>query len=530
MKKYLYHFCYSTSIKGVSRILKAEVIGLRILWFVAVFCFLGIGAYQVYLLVTQYFHRPTLTNIKEEYISMSDVEQTLLPPQVTVCNLNPFSSFARPIQGVVPFDRYKQLACLYSQCTKYLLFSPDGSVIGFNLTASLVDRNMPTTPSITSYFQFIGKDAAGSIGHAKETFIVECRILILYGLRFVKEECGSSVDIQTLLTVEYLNCFELRISSHYQGKAIRGIELILFLDNNGMELSGMGDTAIDRAAGAKLFIHEAGTKPLININGIYMMAGEWYKIHVKQEQRTRLRPPWGECYKMVNGTVYEYTFDKRRYTFHGCVSVCIEYHITKDCGCKDVNLMSLFLEDETEEFKRMNYCQDIKIQGLNGSAYFDQFYCTELYRGLRTENCTKWCQLPCKEMRYRTTTSQSKWPNRQSHDAFYTEYIKNRIYENRFTSKVDWKRTPKLVEKLINENFLRASVYMGDSMYNQFVDKAAITPFSLLSQLGGALNLWSGITVIIVIEVIDLVVHIIQDKLYPDKTTVIKVKTMDNQL
>ena len=194
MKKYFYTFCYTTSIKGVSRILKAEVVGLRILWFLSVSCFLCMAAYQAVLLTTQYFERPTMTNIKEGIISMSEVDQTMPPPQITVCNLNPFSSYPR-VRGVVSFSEYKTLACAFSECYRFLIMAPDGTIIGFNTTASLADEKIPTAPSTPSYFQFIGKNAVSAISHTKETFIVECKILKLYGLRFVKEDCGNAVEI-----------------------------------------------------------------------------------------------------------------------------------------------------------------------------------------------------------------------------------------------------------------------------------------------------------------------------------------------
>ena len=531
MKKYLYTFCYSTSIKGVSRILKAEVIGLRILWFLAVFCFFGMAAYQVILLVSQYFDRPTLTNIKEGVISMSDVDQSMPPPQITVCNLNPFTSYPIRAPGLVPFSVYKQLTCLYSNCQSYLQFAPDGiTPIGLNVTASMADKYIPTAASLASYYQFIGRDAASGLSHTKETFLIGCKILKLYGLRFVKEDCGSAVEIVTMPTVEYLNCFEIYIDSLVQGKAIRGLELTMYLDNVGLTTSGMEDSALDRTSGAKIFIHEPHTKPFININGIYLMPGEWSRIQVKQEKRTRLAPPWGECYNEVNGTLYNYTFNKRQYTLHGCLSVCIEHHMVEDCNCKDVNLMSLLLEDETEEMKKLGYCQDIKLQALNHTAYYDQYICAEISRGVRMDNCSQWCQLPCEEMRYRTTTSHSRWPKTEALGVFYNQYINGRVYQNRFPTREEWDASPRLAESLINENFLRASIYMGDYRYNMYVDKRAMTPSTLLSQLGGALNLWSGITVIIIIEVVDLIIHIIQDKCYPDKTQVIKVKQCENQI
>ena len=87
-KGYMVTFCQTTSMKGMARITRSERLSMRILWLIAVVLFLGMAAFFVYNLVNEYMNRATVTNINEGVVSAVD---PILPPQVTVCNLNPFS-------------------------------------------------------------------------------------------------------------------------------------------------------------------------------------------------------------------------------------------------------------------------------------------------------------------------------------------------------------------------------------------------------------------------------------------------------
>ena len=477
-------------MKGVSRILKADVLGLRILWFLAVTCFLATGAYQVVLLVTQFFEFPTLTNIKEGVISMNDVSSAMPPPQITVCNLNPISSYPQAT-GIPNFAFY------------------NNSLASLKILANGEIDHVP--PSLAQYYQFIGREASIGLGHTPQSFIVDCKLLHLEGLRFTNVDCENSINITLMSTAEYFNCYELIISPSRHGRPVTGLEMTLYLDNAGLKGTGLNVLALDRTAGAKIFIHEPHTTPFININGIYMMPGEWSRIQVTQEKRKRLQEPWGKCYNETDGEIHGYKFGRRHYTLHSCISVCIEKNITEYCGCKDVYLMNLLLEQETPEMKKLPYCQAV------GATFFDTYECSEYCRAYSMDGCSRLCELPCEETRYKTTISQSQWPKKDARQAFYERFIKGRIYANRFPPIEIWEDQANLVTSLIEDNFLRVSVYMGDYRYNMFVDNKAMTTSTLLSQLGGALNLWSGITVILIIEIIDLIYHIIEDKFSKDK-------------
>ena len=63
-------------------------------------------------------------------------------------------------------------------------------------------------------------------------------------------------------------------------------------------------------------------------------------------------------------------------------------------------------------------------------------------------------------------------------------------------------------EKLIKDNFLSLQLVSGRQMMVEFNDNPKMTSVNFIGQLGGALNLWAGITVVVIVELIEFVIDI----------------------
>jgi len=61
---------------------------------------------------------------------------------------------------------------------------------------------------------------------------------------------------------------------------------------------------------------------------------------------------------------------------------------------------------------------------------------------------------------------------------------------------------------LISENFLQLNVVLKRNFPLVVEDKQAMTPQILLSNIGGVLSLWLGLTVMFLIEIIELIICI----------------------
>ena len=108
--------------------------------------------------------------------------------------------------------------------------------------------------------------------------------------------------------------------------------------------------------------------------------------------------------------------------------------------------------------------------------------------------------------------SQTSWPSHTIHQNFYDMYIANRSYESHyralFEQANDSSRREELFKK-VTKHFLAVHVYWENLAAFEMQDKPQLTPTSFMSQLGGALNLWAGITVVVIIELVELCYEVV---------------------
>ena len=108
--------------------------------------------------------------------------------------------------------------------------------------------------------------------------------------------------------------------------------------------------------------------------------------------------------------------------------------------------------------------------------------------------------------------SQTTWPGRAIQQNFYDHYIAGRSYEEHyriiFEQATNIRKRRELSDE-ITDHFLAVHVYVETVAALDIRDKPQVTATSFLSQLGGALNLWAGITVVVVIEMIEFCYHYI---------------------
>ena len=81
-------FVQSTSVKGVSRLFKANSSEIKVLWALAVTTCFAFGFFQTYKLFEDFFSYATVTQIKRHRLNASDPKAAALP-NIQVCNSNP---------------------------------------------------------------------------------------------------------------------------------------------------------------------------------------------------------------------------------------------------------------------------------------------------------------------------------------------------------------------------------------------------------------------------------------------------------
>lgn len=207
----------------------------------------------------------------------------------------------------------------------------------------------------------------------------------------------------------------------------------------------------------------------------------------------------------LDNTVY-------RYSYQSCIDVCIQNAVRKYCHCYPLAFPSY---TEPNNWTDTPFCLSLQ---QDGATFFNRSTCMDMVINDSLQGCYKDCRPPCNEFRYNVHPFDTSWPSKAQHIDFYKDIIRGKPFEEQFSiykdisalassdNLTDVKHAKKLLREtdLIEDNFAKVSVYLSTTNIVVYRDKPSTTLTDLLASLGGTLNLYSGISLIIIVEIIDL--------------------------
>ena len=293
-------------------------------------------------------------------------------------------------------------------------------------------------------------------------------------------------SILVVPSVKYIVCLVLK---HPETVAIYRLSMTFYIDNfdvNGSYYATVNAMAT-RSFGVRYFLlnPKLSEYKLFSNTVQAALPGMLTSVNVRQHLRKRLPAPHGNCVDTV-----------KNYTFESCFKQCYDDQLMDNCQCS-----GFFLQ-------RDKMCTDAS---LSQRQLLQNHRCLLQIRGSECALCNERCE----DMDYMTTTSHTKWPLPYQYQSFYQELISNKPpYSNRFLKvedETDESKSSNLSTdalRLIDENFVKIGYYLDYQSYLESVEVPKYTLFSFLGTLGGALNLWTGITVVVVVEIIEVVINV----------------------
>ena len=241
-------------------------------------------------------------------------------------------------------------------------------------------------------------------------------------------------------------------------------------------------------------------------HALFVEPGTFSNIQVTQNLYHRKPPPHGDCRK--NGSVEDDIKAGRvlpTITRSACESLCVEKQIVDKCSCKDAHMMHLLSRNQLALAEQYPFCEDI---GAPMNTWLARVQCMKEVRNVAMVSCSKICKPPCTERTYNTQFSKSKWPLATAMPAFFKKYIWNKPYSHQYKNKSEWMETPQT--HLVTKNFLYLYVQSSDTLISTYSEEVTISFSNFLSRLGGSLNLWCGITIIVLMEILEMVYKIVK--------------------
>lgn len=490
----LKRFAETTTIKGVGRTLRARQRAVRIFWISALVSCLAVLLYQTATVVINYCRRNVIRNsgVVIEYPDF---------PDVTACNLFPVSD----LRQLEHYEAYKKtVAAMRAHASD--VYRRDNFSKTWNFLQSLHAFNVHT-PVLDS------APVSGGL-------IADC---MWYGWdMYTPQPCNVTMRLVTPLQW----CSVVSGGDPASTTPRAALSLLLYANSRSTSVidSYKHWVRFPAVDGVRLAIHARGTLPNI-LTAMSASPGTETSFFISQTNSTRLGSPYGNC------TDREHLDATQEvpilYDYSSCVDICRQKQLVTACGCVDHN--ALFTDDELHR-SNSTFCYNVTrdlepdADGAFDRAEVDRLvWSVKCMQGFKADLKPCACHQRCRSTDYETRVTAVKWPKPASHLKFYEMFIRNQSrYGDQFAAyesilaeqekgNVTVERSLESVRRLhlIEDNFLQVYVRFDQQSVRVVQEVPAISWDTLASNLGGSLNLWLGISVPTIAEIIELVYALI---------------------
>ncbi|XP_033736990.1 amiloride-sensitive sodium channel subunit gamma-like [Pecten maximus] len=316
------------------------------------------------------------------------------------------------------------------------------------------------------------------MGHHMKDMLISCS--------FDGYECFPQ-NFTLYQTAEFGNCFTIQ-SSTFTSKSPgpkHGLSLILFMENYEYV------PGLTQGYGARVTINDQSSFPFPADEGFFVSSAFETHIGLKQINIERLGEPYGQC---NDGVEFEKLYGTK-YSRQTCQDVCHGKTIIDQCGCHD-------------KFGVEVLSQSSLLDNITPCKSREELLCQfEINKELedKTRKCE--CANPCVEKQWLRSTSTRQWPTES-----YTTTLLRGLCQRRpkqctsIISKAD--------DRKISLNFMKIVVYYQDLNHEEINEDPEIETAQFASDVGGAIGLWIGLSILSMFEVVQLVVELCRYGLY----------------
>ncbi|RNA26674.1 acid-sensing ion channel 1 isoform X2 [Brachionus plicatilis] len=438
----------SSTSHGLPNILKATKASIKIIWTILTILSTGVCAYLIAENIVNYFKYEVTT--KTRVIS----EFKPLFPTVTICNSNYFTS-----EFSVGFiDKLKNNSILINPLTGQ-----------FELLAK-IQSNQPELE--------YGKK---NFGDSLNKLIVNCQS--------VYQPCNLS-QFNFFLHTNYGNCYQYNSGFDLEGRKI-DLSTSMFADRlYGVKLIlnvSVPDSLkfINPNSGALIFVHNHTTSPFM-VDPIAVSPRTETNIALARTFYESQPKPYSKCDEKTNDiNSYDSEYFKivhkntKGYSQALCVYQCFQKLFIDKCNCFVANY-PCFYESKPCSFFTSQDCVNQVFQMLQNEDYLEN-------------ECTIKCPLECEGMRFDKVISLTRFSNSEFEKVLSEYSGPGSVYFN----------------QSIDSNDLAAvNIYYNDLGYTSFTENPSINVVGLFSSIGGVAGLFLGVSVLTLVEVIEILMQI----------------------
>ncbi len=259
-------------------------------------------------------------------------------------------------------------------------------------------------------------------------------------------------------------------------------------NNNGLKIDMNIEVPKDYDFVSTLVSIHNVTSPLYELNsGSSISTGSWNYFQIERVFSQHLGEPYSNCLKDItsfkrNKKIIEIiNSSKRTYSQDDCYYICARIHALEESNCGCNSTLS-------------NFDKDCVIQWFekpeNDTKKCVTDYLSDFRKSQRYDKCSKFCPLECDSIIYTITSDMEAITgkgNISDNVRNYYPYFKNyNTYED------------------INKNYVGIRVFYKDLKYTLISQEPKTETFNFVSNIGGILGLFLGLSFLSFVEIIEI--------------------------
>ncbi|CAI5438369.1 unnamed protein product [Caenorhabditis angaria] len=454
MKYVFTDFSCWTSTHGIPHIGMANAKWLRAFWVLVVLVNVGLFIWQFISLLDNYLSFSVNTETTLEF-----AERVF--PTVTICHLN-----AWKLTESTTAD--KDLSDLVTAYNSYSTNSP------FGLPSTLNEDRQQTAAKWTLMYSEKLKnlyyDNGEDIAYSYDDLVVSCT--------YNAKTCNQT-DFVDYYNPTYGNCIQFNYAgeqSSSRAGPLYGLRMVIRTDQNTY-------LPWTEASGVIIDIHNDDETPYPDMLGYFAPPSTASSLGVSYVSTTRLSSPYGTCTTQKTLKTTHFTGN---YSTESCFRSCMQDKIVSTCGCyypaySHASNTSQYVSCDDGTITSLQ-CVDTIISA--DSTVFD----------VLTE-CN--CPQPCEQDSYSITVSTAQWPS--------NTYTPTECTPGSTATSQPWLTLSETCLEWYQQNTLLIEIYYERMNYQVLTESAAYTFVNFISDVGGQVGLFLGMSIISVIEFLVLI-------------------------
>ena len=303
------------------------------------------------------------------------------------------------------------------------------------------------------------------------------------------EECNVD-EFEWYFDLNLGNCFRFNSGKDFYRNRTKLKESVKAGPKNGLGLQFYLKPSENKyssffSEGMRVFVHNNSIIPSFS-EGVNVEPSKITDITIQRTFIQKEPYPYSDCIDLTNFKSDYYKFLiglNRTYRQQDCFDLCLQKKIVENCSCYDMNYPMVYNSTPCK-LDKSNCTQNVYKLFKNNKI---------------DDSCLEQCPLECESIKYDVVLSNNVVLSKQGYELFKIpiDYLVNMNGEFNLTYEE------------MKQRFLFLNIYYSELSYIKISETPKTSIIDLLSNLGGTLGLFVGISFLSFIEIVEIILEII---------------------